>query len=75
MTSSLLDYKVGDKLEVHSVACGKKIKVRLCELGIFEGSQIELLKNDNFGPLIIRVFNSKLAIGRGEANKIYAKKI
>jgi len=68
-------FKQGDKVKIKSLKCGQNFKKRLMELGLFDGSEIEITKNDNFGPLIIKIFDSKIALGRGEAQKIYAQKI
>ena len=48
--------------------CGN-IRKRLSELGLRRGVQIKMLKND-YGPLIISIAGSKLALGRGIASKI-----
>jgi len=71
----LIDFVEGDFVKIVGVDCGDRFKKRLSSLGVFNGSEVEVIKNDNFGPLIIKIFNSKIALGRGEANKIYARKI
>jgi len=71
----LIDFKKYDFVKILGVNCGSKFRKRLSDLGLFDGSEVEIIKNDNFGPLIIKIFNSKIALGRGESNKIYAKKI
>ena len=45
------------------------------ELGLFDGSEIRILKNDSYSPLILEIFDSKVALDRVEAEKIYAEKI
>lgn len=71
----LSQFKNGEKVRILGIHCGKQFGRRLCDLGLFEGTEIKIIKNDNFGPIIIQILNSKIALGRGEANKIYAKKI
>ena len=71
----LSDFKKGDKVRISSVQCGKALSKRLSDLGIFDGTEIEIVKNDNFGPIIIKILNSKIALGRGESSKIYGEKI
>jgi len=71
----LSEFSTNEKLQITSIFCGQEFSRRLCNLGLFEGTKIKIVKNDQFGPLIIQVFNSKLALGRGEAKKIYAQKI
>jgi len=76
MSKKLLsEFKKGEKVEILTINCGKNFFVRLCALGLFEGTEIEIIKNDNNSPLLIKVLNSKIALGQGEANKIYGKKI
>ncbi|EKD63421.1 MAG: hypothetical protein ACD_51C00280G0004 [uncultured bacterium] len=70
---TLSELKQGSEAEITGINCGKDFSRRLCDLGIFEGTKLTVMKNDNFGPIIIHVLNSKIAIGRGEASKIHAK--
>jgi len=72
---NLINFKKGDRLKIKCVNCGRNFKCRLIDLGLYDGAEIEIVKNDNFGPLLIKVFDSKIALGRGEATKIYGEKI
>lgn len=67
---TLTEVKEGEKAKINCLNCGHGIKHRLCSLGLLNGQEIEVIKNDSKGPLIIKVFDSKLAIGRGQADKI-----
>jgi len=71
----LSQFKKGDKIEILGIICGREFTRRLCALGLFEGTEIEIVKNDNSCPIIIQILNSKIALGQGEANKIYGRKI
>lgn len=71
----LISFKNGDKLKIKCINCGLNFKCRLIDLGLYDGAEIEIIKNDNFGPLLIKIFDSKIALGRGEALKIYGEKI
>ena len=71
----LSDFKKDEKVKILNVNCGKGFSRRLCDLGLFEGTEIEIIKNDNFGPIIIQILKSKIALGRGEASKIYGEEI
>jgi len=75
MKSFLIDFKEGDKIRIKCVSCGMNFRRRLIDLGLFDGAEIEIIKNDKFGPLILKIFNSKIALGRGQAAKIYGEKI
>jgi len=75
MKQLLTDFEEGDKVKIEYVECGRNFKNRLCELGLFDGSEAEIIKNDKFVPLIIKILDSKIALGRGEASRIYGEKI
>ena len=70
---TLVDMKKGEKAKINCLNCGYGAKHRLCSLGVLQGQEVEIIKNDDKGPLIIKVFDSKLAIGRGQARKIHIK--
>lgn len=65
MADSLADKKLGTYTvkEIKS-ACNK-----LYNLGIVPGARITVISNDR-GPIIVRVGNCKLAMGRGMARSI-----
>lgn len=48
----------------HNVRC------RLLDMGLVPGTRVKVLNNQNRGPMIIEVRDSKMALGRGLANKI-----
>jgi ferrous iron transport protein A len=63
----------GKTVEVRSVDCGCGLKRRLCDMGLYDKSKVLMVKNDISGPVIINVKDSKLVIGRGQANKIFVE--
>ena len=75
MKETLINFKEGDRIKVKCVECGMNFRRRLIDLGLFDGAEVEIIKNDRFGPLILKIFNSKIALGRGQAAKIYGEKI
>jgi Fe2+ transport system protein FeoA len=75
MKKSLIDFKAGERVRIECVDCGMNFRRRLIDLGLFDGAEVEIIKNDEFGPLILKIFNSKIALGRGQAAKIYGEKI
>lgn len=60
----------GIDVKIARMHCGQSLKKRLCELGLYDGTTIKVIKNDVSGPVIVKVKDSKLVIGRGQANKI-----
>ncbi len=50
---------------------GRGLVRRLAELGLTQGTRIKVLKETGYGPMLIEVRGSRLAIGRGVAAKIF----
>lgn len=67
---TLIEVNEGEKVKIGHLNCGHGLKHRLCSLGLLCGQEIEVIKNDTNGPIILKVFDSKLVIGRGQAAKI-----
>lgn len=63
------------KLKVLKINGGNNLLKKLNSMGIFEGSLIEKVVSYNHGPVIVKVMNSRLAIGRGMAEKIMVEEI
>lgn len=73
---SLINFKKGEKVNIIIIkGSGQIFRRRLYDLGIFDGTEVEILKNDQFGPIVLKIFQSKIALGRGQAEKIYGEKI
>jgi ferrous iron transport protein A len=70
----LTNLKSGERCTISSICCGKDLMKRLCDMGIVQGKTIKVSRN-NSGPLIIEVLDSRIAIGRGQANKIMVDRI
>ncbi|MBU1118851.1 ferrous iron transport protein A [Patescibacteria group bacterium] len=73
MGKSLITFNVGETVSIRCVRCGRNFTKRLSDLGLFDGALVTILKNDSFGPIILKVLGSKIALGRGEAEKIYGE--
>lgn len=71
---SLNEVKAGDRVQVVEIDGGRKATNRLMELGIMEGVKIDVVNNGG-GPLILKVGNSKFALGQGIAMKIKVQEI
>ena len=59
----------GQVVKLVRVAAGRILARRLAELGLTPGVQLEILQ-DQGGPLLLAVRDSRLALGRGMAHKI-----
>ncbi len=60
----------GSKVKIKSISGGRGLKQRLCDLGLYEGAIVELVKSSISGPVILKVLDSRIVIGRGQAHKI-----
>ena len=67
---TLLSLKVGEKGVVVRILGGQTACKRLNELGFVPGTEIKLVNKISSGPVMIQVKGSKLALGRGLANKV-----
>lgn len=47
----------------------------LADMGLRPGRRIEMITNLGGGPLVVRIDESRLALGRGMAMKIYIRRI
>ncbi len=65
----------GDEVKIHWVVCGRGFRARLCDLGLYEGTRVKVVKNDVSGPIILKVKGSKIVMGRGQAQKIMVEPI
>lgn len=69
----------GREAVIKEVTGGISLRRRLTELGLVRGSTIQIIRNDNFGPIIVSLGNGsgggRLAIGRGMANKIMVEEV
>lgn len=66
---SLISMPVNGVVTVKVIRAGFKAIRFLADLGIHEGEKIRIVKND-IGPVIVEVKGTRVAIGRGLAEKI-----
>jgi ferrous iron transport protein A len=60
----------GTAATVRQLRGGNELAVRLAALGLTAGAPLVVLQNTHGGPLLVRVRDTRIAIGRGEALKI-----
>jgi ferrous iron transport protein A len=63
----------GARAVVSGLRGGRGFASRLAGMGISVGCQIEMLQNTARGPLLVRVRDTRIALGRGEASKILVR--
>lgn len=66
----------GEKVEiVDFIKKGKSIFGHLRDMGLFAGKVIEVLSNQGHAPILLKIDDSKVAIGRGMAMKIMVRRL
>ncbi len=66
---SLAEASAG-RVRVSGIAGGADIQGRLAGIGIIPRCELEIVKNERRGPIVVRVGQSRIALGRGVAEKI-----
>jgi len=64
----------GDRAEVVEIISGEHPCARIEDMGFRVGKTVEMLNNEGRGPLLIKVDESRLALGRGMAMKIMVRR-
>jgi ferrous iron transport protein A len=52
---------------------GRQFGARLAALGLTCGAEVTVIQNDGRGPLIVLVRDSRVALGHGEALKVWVE--
>jgi DtxR family Mn-dependent transcriptional regulator len=60
----------GESGTVQSLGSGKTLVARCLALGFTPGTDVTMVRNPRSGPLIVSVRGTRVALGRGEAEKI-----
>jgi len=60
----------GTRVTVVGIRGGRGIRNRLTAMGLMPGAKITVLLNGGRGPFVVCVKNSRMALGRGVADKI-----
>lgn len=67
---TLATLPAGTHAVVRALRSGREVASRLSAMGVTAGAAVEVLQNRGSGPLLVRVSNTRIALGRGEAHKI-----
>ncbi len=63
----------GETVRLMEIRGGRRMRKRLADLGLTIGMTLDVMKTDRHGPMILRVKDSRLVIGRGMAHHILVK--
>jgi Fur family transcriptional regulator, ferric uptake regulator len=66
----LTSTKAGEEVYIRDIAGGDSARSRLTSMGFRTGDRLEIINNDGMGRLIVGRGDSRLAVGRGMAEKI-----
>ncbi len=69
---TLLSFEAGDTVRVVRIDAGHALKRRLLALGLVPGAPVYIL-DKNHGPMTLCIHNSRLAVGREMARRIFAE--
>ncbi|MCA9927819.1 MAG: ferrous iron transport protein A [Anaerolineales bacterium] len=65
---------IGQTVQLININAGKRLTHRLIELGMTPGIHLRILQ-DAGGPLLLSVRDSRVALGRGMAQKLLVRPI
>lgn len=65
--------RAGEHGEVVRLAGGRGMLSRMTALGFTPGADVTIVQNYGRGPLIARVRDARVALGRGEAGRVYVR--
>ena len=60
----------GQKVELISVKSGRGLRGRLTAMGLVPNIEFTVISNNHPGPVVVKIRESKIALGRGMATKI-----
>ncbi len=63
----------GSSAIIVGVSGGKGFIRRLMDLGLTPGTHVKVLRSQGYGPVLIEVRGTKLALGKGVATKIFVE--
>jgi len=62
--------KSGERIIIKEIIGGRTARARLASMGFRPGDPLEIISNDGWGRLIVGFGNTRMAMGRGMAQKI-----
>lgn len=71
---SLAELVTGEHATLLQFVNSRVVTNRLASLGFTPGAQVDMTQNYGRGPLIVTVRGTRVALGRGEAAKIFVER-
>ena len=66
----LIELKAHQQGVVRALQGGPRFMARMASLGFTPGAIVTMTRNDGFGPVIVSVRGTRVALGRGEASRV-----
>jgi len=63
----------GESAQIEKMKGGHQFLSRLASLGFTPGATLRVIRNSGHGPIIVSLRDTRVALGRGEAEKILIK--
>ena len=70
----LSELESGERGTVVELSGGHGLVGRLAALGFTPGRTVDIVRNSWRGPIIVRVLDTQIALGRGQADKIHVRR-
>ena len=70
----LTDVESGSSVVIERFEGGGTFKEKLVSMGILPGKEIDILSSRKNGPVVLKIHDTRLALGHGMAQKIFVKK-
>jgi len=74
-TSKLSVVPGGESARIRRLTGGQAFVSRLVPLGFVPGARLHVIQNPGRGPLLVAVCDTRVALGRGEADKILVERL
>lgn len=75
MTVPLANLETGQIGTLERVEGGRAVIARLAALGFTPGAEIRMVRNYGHGPIIVSVRGAQVALGRGEAGRVWVRSV
>jgi len=60
---------------IKNIPAGRRLSAQLTDMGFVNGSKVRIVQNQTSGPLLVSLGDSRVAIGRGIAQKIMVEEV
>ncbi len=65
----LTKFNPGDEVTLIDIEGGRGVRSKLFNLGLTPGIKIKIISKNSCGPIVLKVRDGRLAVGRGMAEK------